>query len=125
MISTVYSSLLDFLSDGKKSMASNVTTAEGYDVKCTDDSRFKEVVKAAQNAQAVMVVVGPEKIVDIQENSLMTSQYNYSEGREIVITYLYQASQKTSLWLSGVLPRTFYMIVIVMAGGMARGNYLG
>ena len=63
-------------------MASNVTTAKGYDVKCTDDSGFKEAVIAAQNAQAVIVVVGPEKVVDIQENStLMTSQYNYSVVR--------------------------------------------
>ncbi|XP_065885416.1 uncharacterized protein [Dysidea avara] len=44
--------------DGIKSMASNVTTAKGCDVKCTDDSGFKEAVTAAQNAQAVIVVVG-------------------------------------------------------------------
>ena len=41
-----------------KSIASNVTTAKGCDVKCTDDSGFKEAVTAAQNTQAVIVVVG-------------------------------------------------------------------
>jgi len=44
--------------DGIKSIASNVTTAKGCDVKCTDDSGFKEAVIVAQNAQAVIVVVG-------------------------------------------------------------------
>ena len=44
--------------EGIKSVASDVTTAKGCDVKCTDDSGFKEAVTAAQNAQAVIVVVG-------------------------------------------------------------------
>ncbi|XP_065884016.1 uncharacterized protein [Dysidea avara] len=47
--------------DGIKSMASNVTTAKGCDVKCNDDSGFKEAVTAAQNTQAVIVVVGLDR----------------------------------------------------------------
>ena len=39
-------------------MASNVTTAKECDVKCIDDSGFKEAVTAAQNTQAVIAVVG-------------------------------------------------------------------
>ena len=49
---------LDSPIDGIKSIASNVTTAKGCDVKCTDDSGFKEAVTAAQTAQAVIVVIG-------------------------------------------------------------------
>ena len=44
--------------DGIKSIATSVTSAEGCDVKCTDDSGFQEAVSLAQKAQAVIVVIG-------------------------------------------------------------------
>ena len=44
--------------DGIKSIASNVTSAEGCDVKCTNDSGFQEAISIAKSVQAVIVVVG-------------------------------------------------------------------
>ena len=44
--------------DGIKSIATSVTSAQGCDVKCTDDSGFQEAVSVAQKAQAVIVVIG-------------------------------------------------------------------
>ena len=44
--------------DGIKSIANSVTSAMGCDVKCSNNSGFQEAVSAAQNAQAVSVVIG-------------------------------------------------------------------
>ena len=39
-------------------MANSVMSAQGCDVKCTNDNGFQEAVSAAQKAQAVIVVIG-------------------------------------------------------------------
>ena len=94
--------------DGIKSMASNVTTAKGCDVKCTDDSGFKEAVTAAQNAQAVMVVIGLDQSQERYNGYITDNCYGLLIIVKvmIVMTYLCLANKKTSLWPLGVPPRT-------------------